>query len=554
MAAHSFSKRSAVTVAALMLTAFLVCRAEEKKAAVEADWPQFLGPNRDGVAPGGPKLLDSWPKEGPKLLWKSDPTIPSGWAGGSGSVVVSGGKAFVFVHGSKQKDKILIPTQMLKDLGWAEDVPDDLAKKIEEARVSGKRGALSGAALDVYIKEFMATLDTELARKFGEHIKLRLIQGREALTWSDFTHLSKARDKEFPTFDALTKAVDNVFSSAHGAPGSSYIGIFLKPFSERLTAFTDIVICLDAATGREVWRKDFPGETPTRPANSNPVNWPGTCTPAVSGGKIYAAGSAGIYCLSVKDGAVVWQTKAPFSHTSPQVLNGVAYFCAGELAAFNADTGKELWRQPKVRHCCTSPQVWTSEGKSYVLCSDEGTINCVDAVDGKVLWRVTGAGAVLSMPAISGDTMVVRSSGWTVAYKISPQKAEKIWQSTDSGDRASSPVIQQDCVYVCGQSYNYHLIWILDLKTGAATLRQKGANTTSSTPALADGKVFTLTESGMDKCHPIAFKTTPDKFEVVGEMPQVNVAPFTSPAIAGGRMYLRLVDSVACYDLTGTAR
>lgn len=34
-----------------------------------ADWPQFLGPGRDGVYPGG-DLADSWPREGPRVLWK----------------------------------------------------------------------------------------------------------------------------------------------------------------------------------------------------------------------------------------------------------------------------------------------------------------------------------------------------------------------------------------------------------------------------------------------------------------------------------------------------
>ena len=35
------------------------------------DWPQWRGPNRDGVAPKSPALADSWPAEGPKKLWES---------------------------------------------------------------------------------------------------------------------------------------------------------------------------------------------------------------------------------------------------------------------------------------------------------------------------------------------------------------------------------------------------------------------------------------------------------------------------------------------------
>src|SRR5688500_2155385 len=33
------------------------------------EWPQWRGPNRDGISTET-GLLDSWPKEGPPLLWK----------------------------------------------------------------------------------------------------------------------------------------------------------------------------------------------------------------------------------------------------------------------------------------------------------------------------------------------------------------------------------------------------------------------------------------------------------------------------------------------------
>ncbi|MDP6047678.1 MAG: PQQ-binding-like beta-propeller repeat protein, partial [Phycisphaerae bacterium] len=43
-----------------------------------ADWPGFLGPNRDGHSPDK-GLLKKWPADGPQLLWKVD-TIGPGWS------------------------------------------------------------------------------------------------------------------------------------------------------------------------------------------------------------------------------------------------------------------------------------------------------------------------------------------------------------------------------------------------------------------------------------------------------------------------------------------
>src|SRR5579864_7545997 len=53
-----------------------------------ADWPQWRGPNRDGIsAEAG--LLESWPKGGPRLLWKLQ-----GLGQGYSSSAIVGGRLF----------------------------------------------------------------------------------------------------------------------------------------------------------------------------------------------------------------------------------------------------------------------------------------------------------------------------------------------------------------------------------------------------------------------------------------------------------------------------
>src|SRR5262245_1186426 len=48
-------------------------------ATVEAgDWPQILGPHRNGHV-DGEQLSESWPASGPKVLWKY--SLGSGYAG-----------------------------------------------------------------------------------------------------------------------------------------------------------------------------------------------------------------------------------------------------------------------------------------------------------------------------------------------------------------------------------------------------------------------------------------------------------------------------------------
>src|SRR6476620_3884572 len=53
------------------------------------DWPQFLGPQRNGVY-SGPPLATSWPVGGPRKVWQK--TIGTGFAG----PVVAGDRLILF--------------------------------------------------------------------------------------------------------------------------------------------------------------------------------------------------------------------------------------------------------------------------------------------------------------------------------------------------------------------------------------------------------------------------------------------------------------------------
>lgn len=80
-------KRLIVSVAIVMM----VC------CGVWADWPQYLGPNRNAIS-SETGLLRSWPEGGPKVLW----TFPLG--AGFGSAAISEGKVYVLDRVAKEKD------------------------------------------------------------------------------------------------------------------------------------------------------------------------------------------------------------------------------------------------------------------------------------------------------------------------------------------------------------------------------------------------------------------------------------------------------------------
>src|SRR5215204_1398633 len=64
--ASSASSAVIAAVAVLFLT-----------GAAAADWPQYLGPERNGVY-RGPALAEAWPTQGPRVAWRK--TVGQGFA------------------------------------------------------------------------------------------------------------------------------------------------------------------------------------------------------------------------------------------------------------------------------------------------------------------------------------------------------------------------------------------------------------------------------------------------------------------------------------------
>ena len=86
-------------------------------AAGESDWPQFLGPKRNGVY-GGPAISGSWPASGPPVLWRK----PVG-EGFSGAVVQAG--RLVLFHRLESRERVeCLEAQTGRPL-WQYDYPTD---------------------------------------------------------------------------------------------------------------------------------------------------------------------------------------------------------------------------------------------------------------------------------------------------------------------------------------------------------------------------------------------------------------------------------------------
>jgi outer membrane protein assembly factor BamB len=540
-----------------------------------ASWPQWRGPSRNGVAPASPKLADSWPKDGPRQVWKTGwiPGCRSG--GGLAQPVVADDKVFIYTSwrhppggGDGADGYVPITPEILRDWGYVPGMSKELADKIEAARISPKKPKVvqhfpdllnigmpekeqvekalvrikRSPGLEAYIKDFLATLDPKDAEKYESYVQRRFcINGgaNAAPNWDQLQRIRALEGKAYKVDIEFEQAMGQLGACSEGGSGSAW---------DRASTVVDTMLCLDAATGKEIWRKEMPFDRDWGKFGSG--NLGPMSTPAIWGGKCYVTGLMGLYCLSTKDGALLWQKKGCGVHSSVAVDDGVVYGCIGTqpLSAFDAETGKLLWRCPGVESTTASPALWKSGGKTYVICAWW----CVDGQTGRLLWRGNdwniGYGIT---PVVVGDTVIICSG----AYKLTPEKPELLWKMPpNANDPASSPLVYDGYLYWFWSWYGGDIWTCLDLKTGELKWKMHSkvpASCAASSPVVVDGKIIHPIGNGHDwyRYQVEMLRATPEKYDLLGVF-DPGATAFSSPAVADGKLYLRLWDGVACYDLT----
>ena len=173
----------------------------------------------------------------------------------------------------------------------------------------------------------------------------------------------------------------------------------------------DIVLAVDAATGKTKWKQVYAGQGYNRTARKHVQYAP---TPTTADGKVFHLGSGGkIYCIELATGKPLWEVNmggAPERYKAAtakvevkdEVKDGVsglvARYCTpltviggvlmvstpdDGLRAFDPATGKELWKMGAIPTPCPAK----INGITYALCCDgKGDMRLVEPKTGKVLW------------------------------------------------------------------------------------------------------------------------------------------------------------------------
>jgi outer membrane protein assembly factor BamB len=498
-----------------------------------ADWPQWRGPMRNGIAPDSPKLLDKLPAEGLRELWQSE-EIPTNDEGGLSSPVIADGRVFVGLvwHRDVPSETRQISELVLRQLGHqsTKALGDALVEKIEKTRES-LPPTLRGKKLEEFTDKFVEeNFDKKQRQLYHGWLSKRFSKGKFALPLAVLDALDKNKEQVFPSEAGMKAWLD-----AQGWSDDAKQQIIAAvPPTKRVAE--DAIICLDFATGKTLWKALLPGESVGRGASS---------TPCVADGKVFAVGSRRVWCVNASDGKVLWESpfaKKKGTGSSPMFADGVLVVNADQLAGLDPATGTELWRQEKAGGGNASPVLWETAGRKFVICNGRD-LAAVDLKTGALAWTAAAGGD--STPAIAGDILAVQSRKselGLVAYRISPEKAEQIWKyPIDALRTQSSPIVHGGFVYLTDDNNHY----CFEAATGRKAWQMQ-AQTTISSPVLVDGRLFAMANNGNNV---LMISSDPSAYTDLGRA-TVRAQWVPSPSIADGRLVLRMKDRVKAWSLT----
>lgn len=503
-------------------------------SAAVADWPQWRGPQRNGVAAEGSLLPDQLPEDyEPKQLWESE-TIPSDHDGGHGSVVVADGKVYLSVvwHRDVPVETRRIESRALRNLGFrgTNSLTPELVEKMEYERENLSR-RLRGAALEEWAKQWVEeNLDSKTQLSLGSWIIGRFKQGKAAVPISVYETLQTVGKREFADQAELEAWVNE----------QNFDPVLTQKIIEAVPSTVkeanDVVLCVDAETGETVWKFSTPGSPSGRGSSS---------TPAAIDGKVYAALSEHLYAIDASSGEEIWRSplskKGPAS--SPLVVGDRVFLQQNNLTAFDAETGEELWQNKDANGSNPSPAVWTDGEQTVILCNASKAFVGVDAATGETLWTTDGGGD--STPTVAGDRVVIASKTEgknLIAYRLKTDGSgpERLWSRDFLARRyGSSPIINEGRVYHLGSER--HLC--LDLENGEI-LWERPASSSISSPVLVSDTLCVYENRGGF----LAFlDARSEDYQPTGRV-KVGALYCASPAVVGKRVFLRTPGSVVAFE------
>ena len=389
-------------------------------AALAEDWPQWLGPRRDGsttekVAPWKGEL---------KVLWRR----PVGE--GEGAPVVAGGQVFLLsANRDKEEEMVQSFDARTGKPGWTYSYPRPAFKALFVGRGTGSTPTVAGGR--VYTLGATGIL-TCVDAKSGEKV------------WQ----VDTAKEFQPP------KLMFGVMGSPLVAGNRVYVNVGAKGAS---------VVAFDKGTGNVIWKK-----LDDKPSYSSP-----TLIGPEKDPQVVFLTQKGLVALNADDGTPLWQY--PFedefkeSSTTPMLVGDRLLASSISLGSVLLQLPKaggiektpvKVWENPDLT-CYFSTPIPVGKDHIYVVTGTKpkkglpslkstATLWCIDAANGKPLWKRENVGKYHASLLRTGDNklLMVEEAGSLVLLEPDPKQYRELARATICGETWAHAAVADGLLWI----------------------------------------------------------------------------------------------------------
>ena len=337
------------------------------------------------------------------------------------------------------------------------------------------------------------------------------------------------------------------------------VGDRLYVFSREET--DEVTQCLDAATGKQIWIDKYAANPATGPAGQHPGP---RSSPTVAEGKIVTLGvRVDLSCLDAATGKVIWRKNdfhgwpKFFTSMSPIIVNGLAVAHLGgetnsAIVAYDLNSGAQKWQWTGDGPAYDSPVLLTLDAVKLIVVQTDKKIVALDAASGKLDWQIDfapkGMAHNTATPIVDGQTLIYTGAGrGTAAVKFEKSgdaiTTKELWSNPALAPQFASPVLKIGLLYGLSQRGQFYC---LDAKTGkTAWVEAEGGRGGFGSIIDAGPVLMALTP----KSQLIVFQPGGKEYTQLASLKVADNPTYGYPVVAGKRIFVEDQESVTLWTL-----
>jgi outer membrane protein assembly factor BamB len=331
----------------------------------------------------------------------------------------------------------------------------------------------------------------------------------------------------------------------------------------------ETIAAYDIGSGRELWADSYVAFFSESMGGEGP-----RATPTFHDGRLYSLGAQGEFrCLDAATGKLLWrknvldETRAKCLYfgmsTSPLIVDENVIVLSGEptgtfsatndgtVLAYDKKSGERRWSALPETMAYTSPMLVALAGQRQMLVVTARHIVGLQPEDGRLLWKTPWQvqyDNAIAQPVLVGTNRFLISAGYGIGCALfeitqanSAFSVRQVWKNQNLKNKFNSSVFWEGLVYGLDEG----ILTCIDAATGQR--RWKEGRYAYGQMLLASGHLVILSGEG----ELILVRANPERHEELARFQAIKGKTWNHPAIAEGKIFVRNAVEMACFEIGG---